>query len=919
MTARVKGNERSWAIEIIAFIKKFAAANGLTIKNAGGESSLASDGKTMFPDVVLYGDHEQSRSAIFQGWELKMPDVPIDDETFIADARRKAEALALDSFLIWNFSYAVLYCKNEHGTFAAARHWDKTSHIHTREDVQRCRRDWEALLEHILLEISGYFSTGRLHGAGIGDVLANVALHDIIECTKPLIAQELEQQAFRNSAIEAELDEWWRGIHEEYERDEPDKYRAYAKTVALHWVCRIIFAHAIKFRRNEALLVDGIGHETTPAEANALFERITQLCDFYNVFAAIRYNDIIPADAWHSLVGLSLFLKDSSLRELEQKTLQDILEKTVSSARRLVNGQFTTPPALADILVRLTVSDWTGEFLDCCCGTGTIPKAALRHKRRMMDTEQAAASVWACDKSAYPLQTAAIGLAGADTFNIANRLFQHNALSLRTGELITFVNPATGKQENVPLPAFDAIASNLPFVEFERIPDDDEELSAHVDGAKTLSGRADLYSYIILKLADIMKPGARLGIITSNSWLGTKAGRQLFSSMLEKYEPLQFHISGNGRWFQNADVVATITVLQKKAGAASKEKIRFCLWQSTLDELAADESKTSSLVNSALLGRATTGCPATLSIYSLPKILQFTNRNISLNALFHNIEWLPEAFDALLKISEVYDVFRGSRRGWDALFYPKVGEHRIEKRFLKKVLLSARSVEQLTATAQDDAFCCNMGIDELQAASCDGALAWIQKFEHQRNGTGKPLPQVLRRANMQWYELRTSEIAEVFTSMGPDKRLFFSLFDEPSFINQRLIGLRRKPAFPDTELNHALLNSILTLFHIEASGFGRGLGVLDINKESIANCFMPNPQLISPEQRDHILQEFSTVKARSVMDMEDEMCNPARIRFEKAVLQSLGIGHLFEPIRHSLLSMMQARAAARPQKQRRGA
>ena len=44
----------------------------------------------MFPDVVLYGNEEQS--IILQGWELKMPDVPIEDETFIKDAQRKATA-----------------------------------------------------------------------------------------------------------------------------------------------------------------------------------------------------------------------------------------------------------------------------------------------------------------------------------------------------------------------------------------------------------------------------------------------------------------------------------------------------------------------------------------------------------------------------------------------------------------------------------------------------------------------------------------------------------------------------------------------------------------------------------------------------------------------------------------------------------
>ena len=54
----------------------------------------------MFPDVVLYGNREQS--IILQGWELKMPDVPIEDEAFIKDAQRKAIALNLNSCLIWN-------------------------------------------------------------------------------------------------------------------------------------------------------------------------------------------------------------------------------------------------------------------------------------------------------------------------------------------------------------------------------------------------------------------------------------------------------------------------------------------------------------------------------------------------------------------------------------------------------------------------------------------------------------------------------------------------------------------------------------------------------------------------------------------------------------------------------------------------
>ena len=102
MATIIRRNERSWAIDLISKINAIATANDLIIKRAGGESTISTGrGNTMFPDVVLYGNKEQS--IILQGWELKMPDVPIEDETFIKDAQQKAIALNLNSCLIWNF------------------------------------------------------------------------------------------------------------------------------------------------------------------------------------------------------------------------------------------------------------------------------------------------------------------------------------------------------------------------------------------------------------------------------------------------------------------------------------------------------------------------------------------------------------------------------------------------------------------------------------------------------------------------------------------------------------------------------------------------------------------------------------------------------------------------------------------------
>ncbi|MDC5278178.1 hypothetical protein OHW85_21830, partial [Acinetobacter baumannii] len=99
MTYRVNYNERSWAIDVIGCIKTYLDKKNKTIQDAGGEQTLSTEGGSLFPDVLLFGDKKLAR--ILQGWELKMPDTPINDKEFIENAAKKAEILGLDSFLLW--------------------------------------------------------------------------------------------------------------------------------------------------------------------------------------------------------------------------------------------------------------------------------------------------------------------------------------------------------------------------------------------------------------------------------------------------------------------------------------------------------------------------------------------------------------------------------------------------------------------------------------------------------------------------------------------------------------------------------------------------------------------------------------------------------------------------------------------------
>ena len=909
MTTIIRRNERSWAIDLISKINAISTTNDLIIKRAGGESTISTGrGNTMFPDVVLYGNKEQS--IILQGWELKMPDVPIEDETFIKDAQRKAIALNLNSCLIWNFTYAVLYIRGEKNTFSKLKQWDATSHIRTRADVETYRTDWEKLLEEIILEVNSYFVSGEFRNASLGDVISESTITTLIQRNKEIIAEKLKAAAFRDAVMAAYIDNWWICVKSEYEHDETDKYKAYAKTIILNWANRIIFAHIIKNKQNGALVVNELDYDTTPSEANEIFQKITAKCDFYNVFSAVRYNDILPELTWQDFAEYSNFLKSNGIEHLNQEALQNILEGSVATSKRAINGQYTTPPELAKLLVRLSVKDWTDTILDCCCGTGTIPKAAIQIKRTQLSPKDAVESVWACDKYKYPLQVANISMTDSDTINLANRLFQHNALSLAIGDDVSIVNPETGEEMHLSLPAFGTVVSNLPFVPFEIIPDDDRDEISKMPLASELDGRSDLYCYIATKIADVIKPGGTLGIIVSNSWLGTNAGTKLVEALKQKYYLKQVHLSGKGRWFKNADVVTTIIVLEKK-DANQKSATDFWLWKQSLEQLTTDIDNENTLVNSALLGTELDKNVSRLSKYAQSQIDDLLALNVCYNALFHDIDWLLNVKDKIIPINKVYHVFRGSRRGWDALFYPQAGEHRIEKQYLKKVLINARNVNRLTATADRDAFCCGVSTVDLEKQGHFGALEWIEKFVDQRNGIGRPLPTVLRRAGMEWYELQDNEIAEVFTMMNPDQRLFFAKFETPSFANQRLIGLTHRANYSDEDLNHALLNSMFTMFYIEASGFGRGLGVLDVNKDSIANCYMLNPKLVSQDDRTKIIAAFEKLKARQIMRVSEELSDDIRLEFEHTVLKSFGIDDYFEKIKSSLLSMQETRATVR--------
>lgn len=900
-------NERSWAIDLISEINRYVSSLSRPIRRAGGERTLSDAKGKLFPDVLLYGDSEQG--SIVQGWELKFPDTPLTDPDLIENATRKATLLGLNSFVLWNVTVAELWIADATGTFVRRRTWPDLAHITKRADVESAGPEWRAVLASIVDSVNDYLERGEVTPRSIVDAFSDDAVVNVILLTAAATADALRAERGRDARFAAEVDVWWSSVKKEYP-GEGEPLAPLSRLILTLWINRFVFGHYLKRFATDAAILDTVTVDTSVEEAAKVFGRISETCDFLNVFRSSVGESVLAPTSWQAILELNGFLVDLRFEAISQELLQMILERTISAGRRKSAGQYATPPALAELLVRLALNNKHDHFLDPCCGSGTIPRAAYGVKREFGESaSDALATTWASDKFAYPLQLATLALSEPEAMGDVVHVFRSDVTELSVGRQIAFIDPHDGSGIQEGLPTFGGIASNLPFVRFEDlaianpgIAHTAEVSAAHAGVA--LPGRSDLYAYIPFLLWPLLSATGKLGIIVSNSWLGTEWGES-FRTELEKVYTFDTVVtSASGRWFANADVVTTIIILNKRLPAAARdhnEVTRFVSLKKSIEELATG-SIARDAANDILLGTPATAAVQTRQL-SRSALDRYGAAGLQWNAFFSDLSWFDSVAASMVKASTLFTINRGERRGWDPLFYPGTSSG-IEARFLRPVLKSPRSVKGLVAIPDGVAFCCGDSKTSLKQNGHTGALAWIQRFDGALNETGKPLTEVLKRRGAHWYEMSDDTVADLVTMMNPEDRLFVARMKKRGFVNQRLIRFTRVSPNVDIDLCHALLNSTLGMFYLEALGFGRGLGVLDLNSTKLASHLkILDPSQVDPGARAGILTAFGSLLSRAVMPLKEELASSDRQHFDDLVLGALGLERFATSIRDSLLEL----------------
>jgi len=118
---------------------------------------------------------------------------------------------------------------------------------------------------------------------------------------------------------------------------------------------------------------------------------------------------------------------------------------------------------------------------------------------------------------------------------------------------------------------FDVIIGNPPYIQLQKMGKEADVLSEV--GFETYSKTGDLYCLFYEKGINLLKSGATLSFITSNSWMKTKYGQLLRKFFIEKTNPIKLLNFEDTQIFPSATVEVNILVSKKQVYSKHTESV----------------------------------------------------------------------------------------------------------------------------------------------------------------------------------------------------------------------------------------------------------------------------------------------------------------------------------------------------------
>lgn len=313
-------------------------------------------------------------------------------------------------------------------------------------------------------------------------------------------------------------------------------------------------------------------------DLETFFEEIVTNIDFEAVF---EHDDIfseIPLSrAGKRISEFINELDDQDLTQFDSDVIGRIYEGVIPPERRHDLGEYYTPPAICDLITRLTIRDASDQVLDPACGSGGFPVSTYHRKRDLLaepagSHDRLLEEIYGIDINRFPAHLTAINLAiqnlDSHTENVNVEVSNFFNVTPDTARFGRTAASASGEQyeHNITetLGGFDAVIGNPPYIKQQNIKDRARvrDHLSRVDGTH-LSKMSDIYSYFITHSAEFLANGGRLGFITSDRWLDTKYGVDLQEFILDNFTA-EAVIKFNRQTFEDALIGSCVVILTKE-------------------------------------------------------------------------------------------------------------------------------------------------------------------------------------------------------------------------------------------------------------------------------------------------------------------------------------------------------------------
>ncbi len=606
-------NEREVAIWLCEQLNRMAESGAHPFKEASAETGVKNQGRTLFPDIVLWKNRAAGEAFAFL--EIKQPGKIEDLETFL----EKALNLNVKYGLTWNFDEAVLY------TFEDQRlNKVKSYSTYALTDISNwvgadVKLKLKSHLQQFIADINELEQRGHLHDFMPDKHFFVKLLHDSVHKLHTHFADHLKIK-IRDRELKHSIEQWatTQGIANV---GDENFYATLSRQWAYRFISKLLFYLTIRrhFKGLPDLEVEaGTDVEQLLRSAFAAARRI----DWHSVFEEdILEKTGVPQSSKDVLAELLRDMKQYNFGQLQEDVVGQIFEELIPPQERHLLGQYFTREDLVDFIIGFVVNNSEGYYCDPTCGSGTFLNRLYSRLRWLSGNKkqhhELLSQIWGIDIAHFPAELATINLFKNKIGDYTN--FPHvdtkDFFSIYPGFEFEFPPPRVENDQFTPIkikiPQFSGMVGNFPFIRQEIIekknagykdflvktmaadwladypswfeakklrPADlvhfnkSDYLGKQSDAERwakdgslglRLSGQADIYTYLYPHAARFAEKGGRMGFITSNSWLDVSYGSVLKEFLLDHFKVVAVVVSWAEPWFEDAAVNTVFTILER--------------------------------------------------------------------------------------------------------------------------------------------------------------------------------------------------------------------------------------------------------------------------------------------------------------------------------------------------------------------